>query len=109
MTRALYAPAVENLVPDFTPTRTLVSPSATFFVRVPLFVFSSNSCTLLMWIEPSRSTIPRVLLRRLRVALDHRDLLDNHAVVENAKDLALLTLVGAGDDNHHVALTNVRH
>ena len=81
---APYIPAVGNLVPDFTPTRTLLSPSTTFLVRVPLFVLSSNSCTFEMWIVPSLSTMPPCgfFCDGLGVALDHRDLLDDHAVAE---------------------------
>ena len=102
-------PAAGNLVPDFTPTRTFWSPSSTIFVRVPRPSFSSNSCTLEMWIEPSFSTMPPCgfFCVALHVALDHRDLLDDHAVTEHAQDLAALALVGAGDHDHEVALTNV--
>ena len=49
----------------------------------------------------------RVLLRRLGVLLDHRDLLDDHAVTNDAKDLALLALVGTGDDDDEVTLADV--
>ena len=45
----------------------------------------------------------------LRVALDHRDLLDDHAVADDAKDLAALALVRTADDDDEVAFTNVRH
>src|SRR5690606_10785795 len=53
-----YIPAFGNSVPDFTPTRTFLSPLTTVLVRVPRFVLLSNSSTLEMWIVPSLSTIP---------------------------------------------------
>src|SRR6185436_2832828 len=50
-----------------------------------------------------------VLLRRAAVALDHRDLLDDHAIADDAQDLAALALVGPADHDHYVALAYVRH
>src|SRR4029079_73329 len=49
------------------------------------------------------------LLRGAGVALEHRDLLDNHAIADDAKDLAALALVRTTDDDDFVAFTNVRH
>src|SRR5215467_5067842 len=51
----------------------------------------------------------RRLLGRLLVALDHRDLLDDHAIADDAQDLAALALVSSAGDDHHVALAYVRH
>ena len=51
-------PAAGNLVPDLLPTRTLVSPSVTYLVRVPRPSLSSNRATFEMWIVPSLSMMP---------------------------------------------------
>src|SRR5690606_26196339 len=53
-----YIPASGNSVPDFTPTRTFLSPLTTVMVSVPRFVLLSISSTLEMWFVPYLSTIP---------------------------------------------------
>src|SRR5580698_2656727 len=90
-------------------------------LRLPLVVLVTTAARRHALVAPERHVrgvhrtfffkdpAPRVALRRLGVALDHVDALDDHAILvgHEPQDAAALPLLLAGDDDDLVTLANV--